>query len=245
MTTIATPAFLTADDFTAIAAALTFRPEPHTYQVGLTQMPSVTQILKAVGVSVDFERLVERGQLLAAVLNEKRAVGQGVHLATHYYDLGALDRSALDPRIEPYLQAWVDFREATGFVPTLLETPVHHPGLLIAGTLDRAGTFTKFEGCQPHDLHIVDIKCGDPEDAAARWQTVAYAEMLSLALRKDVFLRSGGEAAFRLRPRYSVRLDADGRWNLSTYKDYLNDWRDFKHFCTTFRCQVAQRRAQR
>src|SRR5207248_265963 len=112
----------------------------------------------------------------------KRDVGRAAHVATHYFDEGTLDPRSVDPRVDGYLQAWIDFRESTGFVPVLLETPLHHPGLLFAGTIDRAGFFSKFDGCDPRQLFTVDIKCGDPGDAAAQWQTAAYAELLGVSL---------------------------------------------------------------
>lgn len=241
MTAIAA-ARLSADDFTPAAAALVFEPGVHTYRVGMTDLPSVTGILRACGVSVDFERLVENGYLTAFQLEEKRSIGQAVHLAAHFYDDGQLDTASVDPRVEGYLQSWIDWRAQTGFVPALLETPLHHPGLFFAGTLDRAGTFTKFEGTDPRDLQVVDIKCGNPEDAAAQWQTAAYAELLAVSLRADVLFDRGGPSAFRLRPRYSVQLHPDGRARLNVYADYLRDWTDFQHFVTTFRRQACRRK---
>lgn len=242
MTAIASPAFLTPDDFTDVARALVFRPEPHTYAVGLTTMPSVTGILKAVGVSLDFERLVERGQLTRVELDEARAIGQAVHMATHYYDEGTLEAGTVDPRAEQGLQNWIDWRALTGFVPVLLETPVHHPGVYVAGTLDRAGYFTKFEGWKRADLTTVDLKWGDPESAGAQWQTAAYSEFLALALSPRSPWHPG-PAGFRLRPRYSVHLQG-ARATLNRYDDHLSDWRDFSAFVTTYRRQTAQRKAR-
>jgi hypothetical protein len=206
-------------------------------------MPSVTQILKAVGVSVDFERLVERGQLTRPELEEARAIGTAVHIATHFYDEGTLDAATVDPRAEQGLQNWIDWRALTGFVPVLLETALHHPGLLVAGTIDRAGYFTKFENWKRSDLTTVDLKWGDPESAGAKWQTAAYAEFLGLALDPSSPWHPG-PAGFRLRPRYSVHLQG-ARASLNRYDDHLRDWADYQAFVTTFRRQIAQRKAVR
>lgn len=240
MISAAPSTLLMADDFTAIAQALRFDPEPHAYHVGMSQLPSVTQILRATGVSLDFERLVQDGKLTAWELEEARAIGTAVHMATHFYDEGTLEAGTVDPRAEQGLQNWIDWRELTGFVPVLLETPLHHPGLLVAGTVDRAGYFTKFDGWQRHDLAVVDLKWGDPENAGARWQTAAYAEFLSLALSpRSAWAAS--IAGFRLRPRYSVHLKGT-RAKLNPYNEGLRDWSDFQQFITTFRRQIGRRK---
>lgn len=236
-----TSTLLTADDFTPAAQALRFYPEPHTYQVGMTELPSVTGILRATGISLDFVRLVAEGKLTAWQLEEARAIGTAVHMATHFYDEGTLEAGTVDPRAEQGLQNWIDWRELTGFVPVLLETPLHHPGLLVGGTLDRAGYFTKFEGWQRHDLVVVDLKWGDPENAGAQWQTAAYAEFLSLALApRSPWATS--IAGFRLRPRYSVHLKG-AKAKLNRYDDTLRDWVDFQQFVTTYRRQIGRRKA--
>jgi hypothetical protein len=204
-------------------------------------VPSVTQILKATGVSTDFDRLVADGKLTQTQLLEKRELGRAAHMAAHYYDEGSLNQNTVDPRVQPYLESWIKFREVTGFKPAILETALHHPGVLIAGTLDRAGRFERFEGCKPFDLYIVDIKLGDPEDAAARWQTAAYAELLAQNLE-----RSGGGPVdplwLRIRPRFSVQLRATGGYHLETYDDQATDWQEFCQFVTTFRRQRERRR---
>lgn len=241
MTPAVAPVFLTAADFTVIARAVTFEPTGHAYWVSTHgPMPSVTGILKAVGVSLDFERLIERGQLTRLELDEARAIGQAVHMATHYYDEGTLAASSVDPRAEQGLQNWIDWRALTGFVPVLLETPLWHPGLLIAGTVDRVGFFTKLETWQPHDLTTVDLKWGDPVSAGAQWQTMFYQEMVSLALA-PLSVWAPGPAGLRIRPRYSVHLQGP-RAALHRYGDGLRDWADCLAFVTTYRRQLARRR---
>lgn len=229
--------FLSLDDFVSNHGTLRFDAPTHTYHVGTTPLPSVTQILKACGISRDWS------DVPADILEQKRAIGQAAHIAAHYYDEGTLVAGTVDDRVTPYLQAWIDFCAFTGFRPSLLETPLHHPGLLIAGTLDRAGCFEKFEGCDPRDLYIVDIKTGEPDDAGAEWQTAAYSEMLAVNLAKHSPFYASVD--FRLRQRYSVRLCDDGRYKLRTYPDTLRNWTEFTQFVTTFRRQHAQRHPRR
>jgi hypothetical protein len=226
-----------AEHLAAVHDTLTFDPLLHRYFVGTMQLSSVTQVLKACGISRDWS------DVPLDVLEAKRALGQAAHAAAHYYDDGSLRAETVDDRVTPYLQAWIDFRTQTGFTPSLLETPLHHPGLMFAGTLDRAGCFEKFERCDPRDLYILDIKTGDPDDAGAEWQTAAYAELLSMNLsRHSPFYAS---VDFRLRPRYSVRLWDDGRYTLAKYPDSLRNWTEFTHFLSTFRRQHAQRHPRR
>jgi len=215
--------------------ALRFDAATHTYAVGLMPLPSVTQVLKAVGVSRDWS------DVPAEILAQKREIGIAAHLAAHFYDDGTLAASTVDPRVEPYLQSWIGFREFTGFLPALLETRLHHPGMFVAGTLDRAGCFTKFDGHDPNDLHIVDIKCGEPDDAGAQWQTAAYAELLAVNLEKTPFL---DPLWLRVRPRYSVQLLESGRYKLRRYTDTFTEWMEFCAFVTTFRRQHARRSRQ-
>lgn len=230
---------ITPDDFTDGTRGIRFDPGPHTYHSGAIELLGTTSVLKGVGVSMDFEQLVEKKLLTATELAAKRELGKAAHAATHYYDEGTLQADTVDPRVEPYLQSWIGFRQATGFVPALLETVLWHPGLMLAGTIDRAGKFTGFEGCDPRDLYTVDIKLGHPDDAGAQWQTASYATMLSLSLKRSSLWF---QPLLAVRPRYSVRLQANGHYKLSRYDATLTDWAEFQAFVTTYRRQHARRR---
>lgn len=230
---------ITPDDFTPGALGIRFDPEPHRYYSGPIELLGTTTVLRLAGVSMDFERLVTDKLLTATELAEKRELGKAAHAATHFYDEGTLQADTVDPRVAPYLESWIGFREATGFVPALLETVLWHPGQMLAGTIDRAGKFTKFEGCDPRDLYTVDIKLGDPDDAGAEWQTACYATMLSLSLRRS---SAWYQPLLATRPCYSVRLQANGRYKLSRYDHTLTAWAEFCAFVTTVRRQHARRR---
>lgn len=225
------PRLITVEDFTPLTQGLRFDAVAHRYTVGALALPSVTQILKRVGISRPWD------DVPVDVLAAKRALGQAVHAAAHYYDEGTLEAGSVHEKVEPYLQAWIDFRERTGFTPALLETPLQHSGLLIGGTIDRAGYFAKFEDADPRDLHTVDLKCGNPVDAGAQWQTAAYAEMLSVSLAPTSAFHQ--PLKLRMLPRYSVQLLPNGKAKLHAYRDTLQDWLEFSAFVTTFRRQHA------
>lgn len=231
-----TPRQITSKDWSPGMGLLRFDAAAHRYFCGDLELPGVTRILRQVGVSSDFH------DVPADVLNAKRDLGTAVHMAAHYYDDGTLDPKTVDPRVTPYLDAWHDFRNMTGFTPVLLETPLWHSGLLIAGTIDRAGYFAKFPNADPSKLYAVDIKCGDPDDAGAKWQTAAYSEMLSACLdRSSPF----ADPMMRTRPTFSVKLNDNGTYRLYSYPDTLRNWSEFTHFVTTFRRQHPSRADQR
>ena len=106
---------------------LIFDEEKHEYRRGDQVLPSVTQILRDMGMVDD-----------RYFTPEHAARGIAVHKATELYDKGTLDEESLDPRLEGYLGAWIAFRKETGFFPTHIE----YRGFSkfgYAGTLDRIG----------------------------------------------------------------------------------------------------------
>lgn len=208
------------------AASLTFEPETHTYRRGDGRVvPSVTEILRAVGVSVDFDALAGVAHRVAQAIDLKRDIGTALHLDAHAFDDNDLDWTTVDPRVEPYLRAWVTFRDNTGLVPVVRERRVYHPVFSYAGTLD--GIFRAPTGT----LVLVDLKVGDPADAAAHLQTAAY----EAAYRAE----HGGEP---ITDRWAVRLCPELRvpYRVSKY----TDWRDFQKFqaCLTVFFEQPTRR---
>lgn len=209
------------------AADLLFEESVHIYRLKDGRVvPSVTQILGAVGVAADFEAIGAMRSGLADQIEERRNLGAAVHQDAHAYDDDDLDRHTVDARVEPYLQAWITFRANHGVRPLARERVVFDPVHFYCGTLD--GVFLTPEG----RTVLIDIKIGDPKDAAADLQTSAY------------------EAAWRLEhhdepihERWAVQL-LPGRsvpYNITPY----TDWRDFAKFkacVTVFHEQAARRR---
>src|SRR5205085_2044481 len=106
---------------------LRFDEGAHRYTVGDEELAHVTGVLKSVGVSRDFQRLVEEGKLSAEQLAYKRDLGRAAHMATHYFDEGTLQPDTVSLAVEPRLRAWIKFRAFTGFTPVMLETALYHP----------------------------------------------------------------------------------------------------------------------
>lgn len=161
-------------------------------------VPSVTQILRATGVSGDFSMVP------ADVLERKTRIGQAAHAAAHYFDDGDLVEATVAPEVRPYLDAWMCFRAERGFVPELLETVVYSKVYHFIGRFDRLGRVR--DGRRGRVL--CDIKTGDPDAAAADLQTAGYE--IALVEEHPELLDEPLE-------RWSVQLLGDGRYKLRRY----------------------------
>lgn len=219
---------MSADVLTA--AALTFDPVFHEYRLPDGRLvPSVTQILQAVGVSADFETIAMYSPKLGDAIELKRQLGTAVHADCHAFDDDDLDWETVDPRVEPYVRAWETFRENSGLTPVTRERRVFHPTSFYCGTLD--GLFL----APDRRRVLVDIKIGDPEDAGCRFQTAGYEAAYRLEHSDETIAERW---AVRLTPGYEVP------YRITPYRD----WRDggiFQAFVTTYQHQHARRRVTR
>lgn len=188
-------------------------------------VPGVTEILSAVGVSVDFEELGGLSATTAAAIERKRDIGQALHADAHAFDDDDLVLESVDPLVRPYLDAWIEFRRNTGIRPLVRERRVYHSAWRYAGTLD--GLFATPQG----QVVLVDIKTGNPTDSGCQWQTAAYAE----AYRAE-------HPEQRIHDRWGVHLKPG---QIVPYQVHPYDsWRDvleFQAFTTTFYRQAKQR----
>lgn len=121
-----------------------FDPETHSYTINGVKVPSVTGLICRAGL-VDSTWYTP----------QSRDRGTYVHEACALYDRGTLDDSTVDPRIRPYLDAWVKFQ---GIMKpgkfSVIEQPFYSEKYGYAGTIDRAW---------PHmgSDFVCDIKTGD------------------------------------------------------------------------------------
>lgn len=116
---------------------LDFDKASHTYRVGGRVLPSVTQ---CTDIMNDYSGVP------AGVLEKARKRGEDVHLATELYDKGELDWSTVTDEIYPYLYAYIQFLQDSGFEPQEIEQQCYSKKLGVAGTLDRTGVFHKPKG---------------------------------------------------------------------------------------------------
>jgi hypothetical protein len=205
---------------------LDFDAATHQYRVAGALVPSVTTILRATGVSVDFEAVAASSRAMADAIALKREIGTALHADAHAFDDNDLDLGTVDSRVLPYLDAWMTFRANTRLTPLTRERRVYHPQLRYAGTLD--GIFLS-----PVGRHVlVDIKTGDPDDGGCQFQTVAY-QMAHAIDHPNVEVHE--RWGVQLTPGLSVP------YRIAQY----TDWRDagrWEAIVTTYYAQVARRK---
>src|SRR3972149_6573637 len=144
---------------------------------------------------LDGRRLISVTQALS-ILNNRWKVdpwylerGKAIHLVTEFYDRGTLDESTVDHQIFPYLDAYVKFRQDTGFQPIWIEHSFHHRIYLYAGKIDRIGELNA------HRV-IVDLKSGAKSEVD-ELQGAAYFELCkinNIVIDKifDLYLKDNG-----------------------------------------------------
>lgn len=187
---------------------VTFDAETHTSVLpGGIEVPHVTSVLGAVRVKTDFDEVASYSQRSADNVERALLRGTAVHADCHAYDDDDLDLDDVDPRIRPYVDAWVTFRENLRLkpMPTHRERRVFHPTHIYTGILD--GLFY-LRG----QIILVDIKTGDPDAAATHLQTAAYAlalatEGVHVDERWAVWLTPGNRMPYRI-VSYGARPDA-------------------------------------
>jgi hypothetical protein len=135
-------------------AQLTFKADTHQYFIGKKQIPSVSAILKKVGLTKDFTGVDEF----------YRNRGIACHLAIKLYLEGILDKSSLDPAIKPHFEAFLKYSTDHPLGEILaLEKPMNDLSESFAGTPDLVT-----------DRAIYDWKCSKSHDKVAELQGQAY-----------------------------------------------------------------------
>lgn len=100
--------------------------------------------------------------------------GQYVHAATELIDLGTLDWTTLDSRLEPYCRAYQAFIEMSHPVIELSEQIVVAPDYSYGGRLDRVFRLPRRER-----MILTDIKTGNGKEKRYQLQLAAYALALA------------------------------------------------------------------
>lgn len=208
------------------AADLTFDPVAHTYTLpDGRQVPSVTQVLKGVGMTTDFDALCAMGDRLRERIEYRRALGVAIHADAHSWDDKELVESSVHPDVVPFLEAWKVFRANSRLTPLTRERRVFHPAQFYAGTLD--GLFRRPDG----RVVLIDLKIGDPEDCGAAFQTAAYHAAWSLENPLGM-----------IHERWAVRITPDNAipYRITPYGDY-RDFAKFASVVATYH-ELAKRR---
>lgn len=142
---------------------LSFNPEGHIYFWNGKEVPSVSSILKTIGITRDYER----------VDPFYRERGTYVHRAVEFHVKHTLDEESLDQEnVLPYVQAFKKFESEEGYCVTETEVPLYSETYGFAGTLDH---ISKFKDRRFLRKGICDIKVTEKSDKAADLQLCAYA----------------------------------------------------------------------
>lgn len=143
---------------------LAFDEAAHRYTLDGHELPSVTTVMRAVGL-ITFEGIPER------VLEAARARGTRCHKAAQYLTEGTLDWDTVDIAERGYVEAYARFLEDATFVPLAQEQRLWHPVFRYAGTTDAIG---EWHGSPA----VLDLKTGDPALVCAHVQLAAYEACL-------------------------------------------------------------------
>lgn len=150
------------------SGVLTFDPAEHRYFVGGVEVPSVTTILSAAGLS-DFS-MVNPDILQAAC-----ELGSNVHKICELYDQDNLDESSLDYGGRSYLEGWKLFRRDFEIESFLIsERPMLSTKYGYAGTPDR---IAKMKGNRGKQVTVIDIKTGSARSIQTGPQLAGYAQL--------------------------------------------------------------------
>jgi hypothetical protein len=199
---------------TALHDPLTFDEGTHTYRLDGQVVPSVTQVIRPLFASAQ-----------QWWKDEHRERGTKVHEATFLYDHDNLPEP-YDPEIAGYVEAYVRFREETGWSMWVAEKRICSQHYRFGGTLDRL--FTTDDGATV----LVDIKTSRTVSKVAGLQLAAY----SLAFEE---MEHG---CYIVNHHYALHLSPDGKYRLVRFDDMaearqaflaaltLHNWRA-KHGC--------------
>lgn len=142
---------------------LTFDATTHAYHLDGHRLPSVTGILREMGLSPSFAAVPPDS------LEFARARGSAVHRACELDDAGELDEASVDPQISGYLVAFREWRRNVGARPIGREVRLASRLWGFAGTADWIGFVSGSRA-------VVDLKTSASMDDSTALQLAAYAD---------------------------------------------------------------------
>lgn len=168
------------------------------------RMPSVTTVLGRF--------LTDFSGVSPEVLERARDFGTAVHTMVDLFEKGILDTEALDPALQPCLDAWVNCKAHYGFKVVETEFQVASLRYMYAGTAD-----AQIEGEVLADLKTrpVNLKTDGP-------QLAAYAEAGRECLKFP-----------KIRTRLLIEINAEGKFKVTEMKN-KNDLNIFLCALTLF-----------
>lgn len=176
----------------------TFDSSKHLYTMRQRLIPSVTNVLRVVGISRDLS------MVRPDVLRAKRQLGTALHKCLHLLQTRDLDYDSVDVQLLPYLKAYGLFVKENGFKVEYVELrrPAEVNGMWYAGTLDVTGLIHG----QPF---VVDFKTTE--------SSPDYGWAIQLA-GYDMMVKPPMIPPFHYR-RLTLQLLANGKYRQKEWKD--------------------------
>ena len=173
---------------------INFNEAKHEYSLDGEIIPGVTTIINDLYTPGPDDEAMEIA----------RDRGTKVHKACELYDLNVLDLEDLDPVLQPYLNAWIQFRSDTGVSIIEIERLVYHPKFRYAGKLDRVAMLNG-------KISVIDIKSSTVMLKLTGLQLAAYQAAYNASI--------AGTDLPEATERYGLQLRADGKYRLVPYTD--------------------------
>jgi len=164
---------------------LTFQEEGHIYKVDGVEIPSVTQVLKAAGLS-NFDHVNQH------VLEKSIQFGNVVHKTIELKCKGTLDESSVNDVIKPYITQWDKFCLDYQYFSKQVEYRAYNSSLRVGFCIDNLGFI------HATDTAIVDIKTGQPK-AADIIQACAYGYLYPVTRLFLLYLNPDSYKAFEIK----------------------------------------------
>lgn len=183
---------------------ISFDTATHTYTRRGGRVVSVTQALHRVSTAM--YAMVE-----PEIMARAAALGKAVHRMIELEIAGDLDEDSLRPEWIPYLEAWREFKNRSGFNPLLYEARVYSEKYNFAGTLDLFGTMHG-------DAVLIDTKRTATVPLTAGPQTAGYEIALRETFPDIVAMAASGSPAGHI-DRYALQLQPGGVWSLVPLRD--------------------------
>jgi len=156
-----------------------FREEDHSYLVDGRPVPSVTQVLREIGLyGVRFDYLDDSYRIFGTAVHKACALYlDGLRRGIDADGWGRLDPDATDERVVAYVDQFRQAIKALEFRPELIEEPVCY-STAVAGTLDAWGESI-------YGPILIDIKASMSRLPAYRLQTAAYQLCLEYTFERE------------------------------------------------------------
>ena len=201
---------------------LVFDAATHTYRVRGLLVPHITEIVPS-----------NYDHVPPARLEIARQRGTAVHKLTELFDLRILNWMMVDPKLTPYLEAWVKAVQEyeLEFEDCDVERRLYHPLYRYAGTGDRPRAWLRPPGVgQRRRLATIEIKSIAKMDENVDLQTAGQqcaenyrARLLGIPETED---------------RWGFQLKPNGKFRAYPYEDHKRKQQVFLGYLTTLNWEV-------